>query len=131
MPAASNATCRLVRPSSGSPPNAPRSRLSPGRPRTSSRMRNNPDSGSVRRSRLPLWGLAVLLVAGMVAAGPVAAQDAARTEPRFLRIGTGGQGGTYFPIGSLPARAISDTAQGPDRPDARLVLPGLSAVARS
>src|SRR3546814_11783483 len=81
-------------------------------------MRNNPDSGSVRRSRLPLWGLAVLLVAGMVAAGPVAAQDAARTEPRFLRIGTGGQGGTYFPIGSLIARAISDTSKGTACPDA-------------
>src|SRR3546814_20162460 len=79
----------------------------------------------------PVWGLAVLLVAGMVAAGPAAAQDAVRTEPRFLRIGTGGQGGTYFPIGSLIARAISDTSKGTDCPDARCGVPRLIAVAQT
>src|SRR3546814_108129 len=87
-------------------------------------MRNNPDSGSVRRSRLPLWGLAVLLVAGMVAAVPVAAQDAARTEPRFLRIATGGPGGTDFPIGSLLARGDSDTSNSTAFPGARIGMTG-------
>lgn len=64
-------------------------------------------------------------------AGPVAAQDAGRTEPRFLRIGTGGQGGTYFPIGSLIARAVSDMPKGADCPDTRCGVAGLIAVAQT
>ena len=47
--------------------------------------------------------LAMALVAGVVAMGSAAqAQDM-----KFWRIGTGGAGGTYFPIGGLIANAIS------------------------
>ena len=43
-------------------------------------------------------------LAGMMLAGGVAqAQDM-----KFWRIGTGGAGGTYFPIGGLIANAISN-----------------------
>ncbi len=49
--------------------------------------------------------LAVLLAVAAAAAGPVpgAAQDI-----RFLRIGTGATGGTYFPVGGLIANAVSN-----------------------
>lgn len=54
----------------------------------------------------------------------------------LLRIGTGGQAGTYFPIGSLIARAVSDMPVGPgcdaaDARDGRCGVPGLVAVAQS
>ncbi len=48
--------------------------------------------------------LTMALVAGLMAVGSVAqAQDM-----KFWRIGTGGAGGTYFPIGGLIANAISN-----------------------
>ena len=47
--------------------------------------------------------LAIAAIAGIVAVGSVAQAQ----EMKFWRIGTGGAGGTYFPIGGLIANAIS------------------------
>lgn len=54
--------------------------------------------------------LLLLLVLPLIAAlCPAAAPTAAAAEPeRFIRIGTGPIGGTYFPIGGLIANAISN-----------------------
>ena len=49
------------------------------------------------------------------------------TEVTLLRIGTGGQEGTYFPIGSLIARALSGTEKCAG--DENCGVPGLLAVA--
>ena len=72
--------------------------------------------------------LAAALGAAMVFSTPVLAQDA----PTFFRIGTGGAGGTYFPIGGTIANAISAP------PGARACdeggqcgVPGLIAIAQS
>lgn len=53
-----------------------------------------------------------------------------------LRIGTGGQSGTYFPIGNLIARTVSETQIGADcaiddASNGRCGVPGLVAVAQS
>ena len=42
------------------------------------------------------------------AAAPCAAQSSGGEDLRILRMGTGGTGGTYFPVGSLIAQAISE-----------------------
>jgi len=56
---------------------------------------------------------------------PAAAADA----PAVLRIGTGGEHGTYFPVGTLIARALSDA--GARCPPAQTCgVPGLLAVAQ-
>ena len=72
--------------------------------------------------------LAMIAVAIMVALGSVAQAQ----EMKFFRIGTGGAGGTYFPIGGLIANAISSP------PGARSCakggtcgVPGLVAIAVS
>ncbi len=72
--------------------------------------------------------LAIAAVVGGVALGSVAQAQ----EMRFFRIGTGGAGGTYFPIGGLIANAISSP------PGARSCekggtcgVPGLVAIAVS
>lgn len=53
-------------------------------------------------------------------------------EVQFFRIGTGGQSGTYFPIGDLIARTISDVPQGMMKCAApRCGVPGLTAVAQT
>ena len=72
--------------------------------------------------------LAIAAVIGGVALGSVAQAQ----EMRFFRIGTGGAGGTYFPIGGLIANAISSP------PGARSCekggtcgVPGLVAIAVS
>ena len=72
--------------------------------------------------------LAVALVAGLVGLGSAAQAQ----EMKFFRIGTGGAGGTYFPIGGLIANAISSP------PGARSCakggtcgVPGLIAIAVS
>ena len=72
--------------------------------------------------------LAMIAVAVMVALGSVAQAQ----EMKFFRIGTGGAGGTYFPIGGLIANAISSP------PGARSCakggtcgVPGLVAIAVS
>jgi TRAP transporter TAXI family solute receptor len=72
--------------------------------------------------------LAAVAAAGLcVAAGLAVAQDM-----RFFRIGTGGTGGTYYPIGGLIANAISNP------PGSRACnkggscgVPGLVAIAQS
>ena len=55
---------------------------------------------SVRRGVL---GLAAGLVLGFAAVG-----DASAQAPQFFRIGTGGAGGTYYPIGGIIATGISN-----------------------
>lgn len=67
------------------------------------------------------------LMAGALLAGPALAQDMT-----FFRIGTGGAGGTYFPIGGIIANAISNP------PGSRACdeggncgVPGLVAMAQS
>ena len=47
--------------------------------------------------------VATLLTASFAFAGVASAQ-----EMRFFKIGTGGTGGTYYPIGGLIANAISN-----------------------
>ena len=61
---------------------------------------------------------------------------AAQTQINMLRIGTGGQSGTYFPIGSLIAGAVSDMPIGrgcnsSDAQNGRCGVPGLVAVAQT
>ncbi len=71
--------------------------------------------------------LAVLSVI-CVAAGPVAAQQ----DMRFFRIGTGGTGGTYYPIGGLIAHAISNPpGSRPCEEGGSCGVPGLIAIAQS
>ena len=72
--------------------------------------------------------LLVAAIAGLVMAGGLAQAQ----EMKFFRIGTGGAGGTYFPIGGLIANAISSP------PGARSCakggtcgVPGLVAIAVS
>ncbi len=55
-----------------------------------------------RASRRRLAGMAAALLLALSLVPPVAAQ-----ETKFLRIGTGAIGGTYFPVGGLIANAIS------------------------
>lgn len=50
----------------------------------------------------------LLLVALACGAAPVPAAAAAAQELRFIRIGTGAAGGSYFPVGGLIANAISN-----------------------
>ena len=67
------------------------------------------------------------LMAGALLAGPALAQDMT-----FFRIGTGGAGGTYFPIGGIIANAISN--QPGSRPcdeGGNCGVPGLVAMAQS
>jgi TRAP transporter TAXI family solute receptor len=68
---------------------------------------------------------AVLAVTG--AAGLVGAQ-----EMKFFRIGTGGTGGTYYPIGGLIAQAISNPpGSRPCAEGGSCGVPGLVAIAQS
>ncbi|WP_290809376.1 TAXI family TRAP transporter solute-binding subunit [Ferrovibrio sp.] len=82
-------------------------------------------------------GAAMVFAALMSDAAPAGAQSSAVPEnTSLLRIGTGGQSGTYFPIGSLIARAVSDMPVGPgcavaDARDGRCGVPGLVAVAQT
>lgn len=81
----------------------------------------------MRDSRTLTCGKRLLATVAIVASSWVAAEDL-----QLFRIGTGGVGGTYYPIGSLVAQAISqppDAARCPD-PD-RCGVPGLVAVAQS
>jgi len=49
-------------------------------------------------------------IALAAAAGVASAADAARAQQQFFRIGTGGTGGTYFPVGGMIANAISEAS---------------------
>lgn len=88
------------------------------RRRTGSRMRNSPMTGGLRFAAL---ALALTLLP----------PSAGAQDTHFLRIGTGGQSGTYFPIGSLIAQAITDVPRGPNCAAARCGVPGLVAVAQA
>lgn len=107
-------------------------------PRPTSRMPNKrmPSLPVSRRSCIR-WAAAVLSAAVLLDAVPVTAQAApAEQTITLLRIGTGGQSGTYFPIGSLIAQAVSDIPLGPgckaaDAQNGRCGVPGLVAVAQS
>jgi len=72
------------------------------------------------------------LCAALLSIFPVLAQDGGSDDIRFVRIGTGPTGGTYFPMGGLIANAISNP------PGSRACekggscgVPGLIAVAQS
>ena len=68
------------------------------------------------------------VIAGLTLAGGVTqAQDM-----KFFRIGTGGAGGTYFPIGGLIANAISNPpGSRPCEKGGSCGVPGLVAIAVS
>ena len=72
--------------------------------------------------------LAAVAVAGVLFAGGVTAQ-----EMKFFRIGTGGAGGTYFPIGGLIANAISNPPGSGKTCEegGSCGVPGLIAIAQS
>ncbi len=82
-------------------------------------------------------GIALVFAALLLGAAPALAQATPGTPTiGLLRIGTGGQSGTYFPIGSLIARAVSDMPVGPgceaaDARNGRCGAPGLVAVAQT
>ncbi len=68
-----------------------------------------------------------LATAGLLMAGSVMAQDMT-----FFRIGTGGAGGTYFPIGGIIANAISNPpGSRPCEEGGNCGVPGLVAMAQS
>ena len=68
-----------------------------------------------------------LAIAGLMLAGSVAAQ-----EMIFFRIGTGGAGGTYFPIGGIIANAISNPPGSREcDKGGNCGVPGLVAMAQS
>lgn len=67
------------------------------------------------------------LLAGAVMSGATQAQDM-----KFFRIGTGGAGGTYFPIGGIIANAISNPpGSRPCDEGGNCGVPGLVAMAQS
>ncbi len=69
-------------------------------------------------------------IAGVLSAGSASAADA---EMKFFRIGTGGAGGTYFPIGGLIAQAISNPPGSGKTCEqgGSCGVPGLIAIAQS
>ena len=70
---------------------------------------------------------AALCGAALLVAGPLSAQ-----APSFFRIGTGGAGGTYFPIGGTIANAISaPPGSRPCEEGGQCGVPGLIAIAQS
>ena len=74
-----------------------------------------------------LKSLSGALLAATLVAGPAAAQD-----PTFFRIGTGGAGGTYFPIGGTIANGISSPPGSRACEDGgQCGVPGLIAIAQS
>ncbi|MEO0622369.1 MAG: TAXI family TRAP transporter solute-binding subunit [Pseudomonadota bacterium] len=79
---------------------------------------------------LKLKTLAAPLVAAVIGVGMVGA--AAAQDMKFWRIGTGGAGGTYFPIGGLIANAISNPpGSRPCDKGGSCGVPGLVAIAVS
>ena len=110
-------------------------------PRPTSRMPNNrmflhAASRGFRAPQSAIWGAALLFAAIILGVLPAGMPALAQTQTSILRIGTGGQSGTYFPIGSLIAQAVSDMAVGPgcqssDARDGRCGVPGLVAVAQT
>jgi len=74
--------------------------------------------------------LAVLLAGVWAGVWMAAGQPAAAEQLSLFRIGTGGIGGTYYPIAGLVAQAISNPA-GTCEEDESCGVPGLVAVAQS
>ncbi len=71
------------------------------------------------------------ILAGVTLAG-VLAVPAMAQDPTFFRIGTGGAGGTYFPIGGTIANGISAPAGSrPCDEGGQCGVPGLIAIAQS
>jgi len=71
------------------------------------------------------------LFAAVVAAGLIAGSAQAQ-DPTFFRIGTGGAGGTYFPIGGTIANGISaPPGARPCDKGGQCGVPGLIAIAQS
>ena len=72
--------------------------------------------------------MALALIAGLATASSLASSQ----EMKFFRIGTGGTGGTYYPIGGLIANAISNPP-GSSECDkgGSCGVPGLVAIAQS
>ena len=71
--------------------------------------------------------IAALVLASFATAGAVSAQ-----EMKFFKIGTGGTGGTYYPIGGLIANAISNPpGSRPCDKGGSCGVPGLVAIAVS
>jgi hypothetical protein len=69
---------------------------------------------------------------GAVLAASLAGSMALAQEPIFFRIGTGGAGGTYFPIGGTIANAISaPPGARPCEKGGQCGVPGLIAIAQS
>lgn len=88
-------------------------------PETSQRGRG----GHFKRRRLRWLSIA----AAILVAAPLAAQDV-----KFLRIGTGSTGGTYFPVGGLIANAVSNPPGSRSCEDGGSCgVPGLIAVTQS
>lgn len=74
----------------------------------------------------------LLLVALAFAAAPVPAAAATAQELRFIRIGTGATGGSYFPVGGLIANVISSPpGSAPCELSGSCGVPGLVAAAVS
>ncbi|MEZ5850046.1 MAG: TAXI family TRAP transporter solute-binding subunit [Hyphomicrobiaceae bacterium] len=70
--------------------------------------------------------------AGLTLIATLAATTASAQEMKFFRIGTGGAGGTYFPIGGLLANAISNPpGSRPCDKGGNCGVPGLVAIAQS
>lgn len=73
------------------------------------------------------------LLAGTILCGSVLAASVAQAQtPKFFRIGTGGAGGTYFPIGGTIANGISaPPGSRPCDKGGQCGVPGLIAIAQS
>ncbi len=70
--------------------------------------------------------------AGAALAATLVAGSAAAQDPTFFRIGTGGAGGTYFPIGGTIANGISaPPGARPCDKGGQCGVPGLIAIAQS
>ena len=71
--------------------------------------------------------LAIAVLSGLLLSTSISAQ-----EMKFFRIGTGGAGGTYFPIGGIIANAISNPpgSRACDK-GGNCGVPGLVAMAQS
>ena len=77
-----------------------------------------------------MLGKSLLTAVSVIAALTVASAQAA--DPTFFRIGTGGAGGTYFPIGGTIANGISaPPGSRPCDSGGQCGVPGLIAIAQS
>ncbi|MFK5980813.1 MAG: TAXI family TRAP transporter solute-binding subunit [Rhizobiaceae bacterium] len=74
----------------------------------------------------------IKLIAGAILATGVVCSAAVAQDMKFFRIGTGGAGGTYFPIGGILANSISNPPGSRDcEKGGNCGVPGLVAMAQS